>query len=166
MSKSKVLNVWEAHGLRCAVLGMDMGHRCGYVEVPESHPWHGLAYSDPVPAPKSLDMEQTVEDFQEGHGVVAVLLAGSDGWADRLEAQVEVHGGLTFSGRGLAGVDEEGWWIGFDCAHLGDNKDPELMTGVYRDIARDLDDPGGRIWDQRSVEAETERLAEQVEEAA
>lgn len=44
---------------------------------------------------------------------------------------VEVHGGLTF-----AEADEscdqvgedDGWWIGFDCAHAGDAKDPLLMT--------------------------------------
>lgn len=29
-----------AHGLRCIVVGREgLGHRCGYVELPESHPW-------------------------------------------------------------------------------------------------------------------------------
>ena len=30
---------------------------------------------------------------------------------------VEVHGGITYSGK-LTG--EEGYWLGFDCAHAGD----------------------------------------------
>ena len=31
---------------------------------------------------------------------------------------VEVHGGLTFSGK--LTLKTKKWWVGFDCAHLGD----------------------------------------------
>ncbi len=31
---------WFA-GLRCAVMRSALGHWCGYVQVPEGHPWHG-----------------------------------------------------------------------------------------------------------------------------
>lgn len=40
---------------------------------------------------------------------------------------LDVHGGLTFSGNAerdcLAGTDL--WWFGFDCAHLGDGTSSE-----------------------------------------
>ncbi len=38
MSKSKVSFKGKAHGLRFEVVETDMGHRCGYVEVPEGNP--------------------------------------------------------------------------------------------------------------------------------
>lgn len=46
----------------------------------------------------------------------------------------DVHGGLTYSGGGKTyPVESEGlWWFGYDCAHLGDKRDPELMSGAYR----------------------------------
>src|SRR5690606_14213561 len=31
---------WTAHGLDCVVVALTMGYRCGYVRVPEEHPWH------------------------------------------------------------------------------------------------------------------------------
>jgi hypothetical protein len=56
------------------------------------------------------------------------------------DVDVDVHGGLTFSG--TVDVDPEGlWWLGFDCAHLGD-----LVPGLDRigavvgdSVYRDLD---------------------------
>lgn len=45
---------------------------------------------------------------------------------------VEVHGGLTYSGKMS---DSDKWWFGFDCAHYGDHL-PLYSdgTGVYRDM--------------------------------
>jgi hypothetical protein len=68
MAHSTVEKTWQAHGLDCAVLLMDMGHRCGYCRVPESHPWFKLDYDQ--------------EDAQ----------------SRQISGCVEVHGGLTFSG--------------------------------------------------------------------
>ena len=33
-------------GLKAAVIAHHMGHRCGYVGVPEDHPWHGKGYDE------------------------------------------------------------------------------------------------------------------------
>ncbi|MEK9810388.1 MAG: hypothetical protein VW362_08065 [Candidatus Nanopelagicales bacterium] len=94
------------------------GHLCGYIGVTPGHPWYG-------------------KDYEE---------IGAD-----------VHGGLTFAQherrdqrfnwdteRWLE-IDSEPyphdtgmdvWWVGFDCAHLGDLSPrwPEV-GGVYRDEA-------------------------------
>lgn len=47
---------------------------------------------------------------------------------DYNDIDIEVHGGLTYS------RDEEDGlrWYGFDCAHLGDARDVNLMTPEYR----------------------------------
>ena len=49
---------------------------------------------------------------------------------------IDVHGGLTFSG---PGNDPDGfpskreqWFFGFDCAHVGDAKDLTIMNDEYR----------------------------------
>lgn len=74
-----------------------LGHLCGYVGVPPSHPFHGKRYN---------------------------------------EVPVEVHGGLTYaekSGRSFCCEKGDAWWLGFDCAHLGD-----LVPGIW-----EMRQPGG-----------------------
>lgn len=46
---------------------------------------------------------------------------------------VEVHGGLTYSGKMS---DSDKWWFGFDCAHFGDLVPFYSLVGreVYRDM--------------------------------
>lgn len=34
---------WQSNGLDCLVLAAEMGHRCGYVRLPNDHPWFGVA---------------------------------------------------------------------------------------------------------------------------
>lgn len=81
-------------GLDYLIVGLPIGHRCGYVRVPEDHPWHGLS------------------DGDEADGV-------------------RVHGGLTFGGELPYAA---GWWLGFDCAHAGDARDPSLYDDEMRAI--------------------------------
>lgn len=42
-----------------------------------------------------------------------------------LEGDVDVHGGLTYSGTGLPGKKDLGQTYGFDTAHYGDTDDPK-----------------------------------------
>lgn len=45
------------------------------------------------------------------------------------DVPAEVHGGLTFAQKDVScdkGGEDDAWWIGFDCAHLGDAQDPSL----------------------------------------
>lgn len=47
------------------------------------------------------------------------------------DLDVDVHGGLTFAAADEPcdqGGPDDGWWVGFDCAHCGDAKDPALLT--------------------------------------
>lgn len=95
----------DTTGLPCLALRSHLfGNWCGYVLVPPRHPWHGL----------------------DDDAVVA-----------------EVHGGLTWAGPSttgepameqicLIGEDEQGWWLGFDCAHWGDI-DPSGQLGLGSD---------------------------------
>jgi len=101
--------------LDCMIVRHDrLYHLCGYVGVPKSHSCFGKNYDD---------------------------------------VYVEVHGGLTFSEKcnpepndmGIChikelGTNEEVFWFGFDCAHLGD-KSPGMekysfnKTDQYRNFA-------------------------------
>ena len=72
------------------------GYRCGYVRIPEGHPWHGLGYDD---------VRTADGDWPGVHG--GLTFAEPD----------------TDCGKG---GEDSAWWLGFDCAHCGDAPDPSL----------------------------------------
>lgn len=113
------------------------GHWCGYVGLPPEHPCHGVDYGR---------VEVPDED-----------------WGP------EVHGGLTFDGLCQEGVEESKgvchvpasgrpdrvWWLGFDCAHLGD------LSPGHRSIMGGLN--GSETYKTlRYVRSETAALADQL----
>lgn len=49
------------------------------------------------------------------------------------EIKAEVHGGLTFAEPDKPcdkPGEDDAYWVGFDCAHLGDAPDPSLPTAA------------------------------------
>lgn len=136
--------VWidEATGLDCMIHRNSSGALCGYVGVPPSHPWHGVGYWEPVDA--------SDDDWVFAH-------------ERSPDAQVDVHGGLTYASAcqgNLCHTPQPGrptdvWWFGFDCAHSGDETPllrkygPAVHYEVYRDVAY--------------VTGQVERLASQLE---
>jgi len=60
-------------------------------------------------------------------------------YSDEALWDVAVHGGLTFAAPDShcgKGGEDDAWWLGFDCGHLGDAPDPQLMDGKH--IAADI----------------------------
>ncbi|WP_431068174.1 hypothetical protein [Ralstonia holmesii] len=146
---------FEASGLKCQVRRMPRsGHLCGYVGVPDSHPWFRKGYSDSVVAPREL-IERPIDVDKVGAiNVFCAAFKGVD-FAEACEIVllVDAHGGLTYSEEGngeLAGL----WVFGFDCAHAGDlcplsaERYGSCDGDVYRDFAY--------------VKAETVSLARQL----
>jgi hypothetical protein len=92
------------------------------------------------------------------------------------DVDVEVHGGLTFAEPDTdcgKGGEDNAWWLGFDCAHLGDAKDPDLLTPEQRRYEEDFSRRYPRHFTDREtvktteyVTAECCRLAEQAAAAA
>lgn len=78
--------------LDCLMVRNRMGNWCGYVGVPEGHPWFGIEYSQSInpDCPKCADPDDWCYDC-------------------RPEAKIEVHGGLTFSGACQEPTEEE--WL-------------------------------------------------------
>ena len=126
-------------GLACMVRRGPMGNWCGYVGVPDTHPWHGRHYED---APVEVH-----------GGLTYAALCDSD----------EETGICHVAG---PGEPEPLWWFGFDCGHswdliprftapdIADRFGDPLITqrGAYRDVAY--------------VTAEVENLALQIANAA
>lgn len=82
------------------------------------------------------------------------------GWDD-LDGII-VHGGVTFAKADKPcdeGGADDGWWIGFDCAHAWDAPDPSLPS-ERRHTYTPSDDCV--IRDQEYVEAECRSLCEQA----
>jgi len=127
-------------GLRAVVI--ECGHFCGYVGISKSHPLYGKHYSDHCECLKEV-WEEAKKGPVGDRGVMVLFSlmcgVGDEASPDRV---FDVHGSLTFSGGGDKGypVESDLWWFGFDCSHAGDE---------------------GK-WRQNMVEAECERLAEQL----
>ena len=111
---------FEHMGYPCKMKRNGTGIWCGYVGVPESHPWHGKKYTDDVPVSqgtidRQFDMEKVstlsmlCQDQNElESGSLQICLA------------VNAHGGLTYSGAGPNDSGHSDWYFGFDCGHYGD----------------------------------------------
>ena len=144
----KIEREWIHAGLRCAVTqAREAEHRCGYVRVPPGHPLYGAEY-------------------------------GADS-VDSLRA----HGGINFSEiePRTEHEDGQGWWFGFDCGHAGDcrydpNRDLEKLSPKTREMFEYMEKHTPMLlrgfvgfgpehyWTQPEVEAEVERLADQLAE--
>lgn len=134
-----------AAGLRAIVIvckkrGDRRSHRCGYVQVPEGHPLHGIEYSAPMTAiPK-----EAAENAKLGKkGAILAFTAGVnalDGETIRRSPDVvfDCHGGLTYSG-GDGYPASGGWWFGFDCHHSGDGEIDPAPEWPMRGEVRELD---------------------------
>lgn len=98
-------------------------------------------------------------------GYVRVPLGHADYGKQYDDVGVDVHGGLTFDAlEPCAHEDGQGHWFGFDCAHSGDAlyapDSPEALEMRIKYPGMSVLD--GHYWTQAEVEAETERLAEQL----
>jgi len=138
-------------GLR-AIIGIcnspGMGHRCGYVGIPETHPLHGVGDSESDPCLDDLAKSVTGGPIGK-RGIISVICGSGENGEVRPSpgACFNVHGSLTYSGgdsKYPVSDDTNRWWFGFDCAHYDDNK------------------PGGQSLEY--VIAECESLAMQLSE--
>jgi hypothetical protein len=159
--------LWVHRGLFCLAVGWyELGTRCGYVMVPTDHPWHGVDKSDPVKGRDVSSDPVVMEDLD----IIALMAMGED-WLTSLAAQVNVHGGLTFSDERDWNEQLEnhdgipvGWWLGFDAGHAWDARDLSLVRGPHaEDLKRMWSHlSGGRAWTTEDIVSEVERLAGQV----
>ena len=127
----------EKTGLPCLIVRALSGALCGYVGVPEGHPYFGKNFYDVYDITQELEVHGglTFSDFcahspDESRGICHVPAPGEP---DRV------------------------WWLGFDCAHGGDaipayhHKIKDYMN-IYRSFAY--------------VKRQCEKLAQQIAEAA
>lgn len=85
-------------GLPCLIVRGPSGALCGYVGVPDTHPWHGKDYSE-------------LPDYgPEVHGGLTFASACQH-TDDETQHICHVPG---------PGEPDNVWWFGFDCAHSGD----------------------------------------------
>lgn len=128
----RVESDFEYKGYRCVTTFSDLGHRCGYVGLPEDHPLYKVDYSDKI---------NVTFDSIEGTPIgkrspIALFLCTGIESKDRITPELffNVHGGLTYSGGGKGSdypVSSDLWWLGFDCAHAGDRQDYKKMVEYF-----------------------------------
>lgn len=134
---------WRHAGFPCLIHRGPVGALCGYVGVPEDHPWYYEHYDT---------VQQTITPTLSMHGGLTYSRV--------------CQGGICHVP--LPGEPEEVYWLGFDCSHSEDVT-PGLesnFTPEYREKRRKLYGNSVRYRDIAYVQAETNRLAEQAKEAA
>ena len=155
-------------GLKWIVVALSMGHRCGYVQVPEEHPWFGLQYFDAADGRKRpmRPMHEMFPNMTESDRETPDFSVESSGieHGATIDSKVSAHGGLTFSDTQPSPLADEGWWFGFDCAHAWDAKDPSIMSASALDLEAKygFGDTGNVIRTTGYVEEQCRGLAEQI----
>lgn len=128
-------------GLDCLIVRGPAKSLCGYVGIPEGHPWHGLKYDD---------IDASV------HGGLTYSNACGGKICHGLEHSDTI-------------ANEHVWWIGFDCAHAGDFSPAlhEAMSGI--EFPEQMMDAFDLLEVYRTieyVESQCKKLAKQVKRAA
>jgi len=144
------------------VYATPMGHRCGYVRIPSKHYLYGKHYGDQLKI-RLKDLKNEPIGKRGAIPIFASILKDDD---DRVSMDVlfDVHGSITFSGKGKEMVwNKPGYWIGFDCAHCDDGKDPELMGEKEKELHHKYSIPtGGGVRTREYVEQECKNLIDQI----
>lgn len=174
--KSKLERLWQHSGTFCLVIGTDLGHRCGYALVPDSHPDFARFDNEDLKRYEEYATDPNMAVFANLYSTPEkrLSMARQSFW----EMKIEVHGGVTFA-QEMKSTDWEhrleggdgvpsGFWIGFDCAHLYDARDPELLRSFGQEhfdriseIMKFWDD--GHIWTTEEVVIETNAMADQIQ---
>lgn len=150
-------------GFRAVVTMGNIGHRCGYVGVPEGHLLYGTRYDQDTHALKALP-----EDEQIGNrGIMTVFLGNqAAGGMQRPDYVFDVHGSLTYAGGGKGSdypVDSDLWWFGYDCGHSGDAPSPEYIETMSGNLRRLYENDQGDVHrDLAFCEEQCESLAQQL----
>lgn len=91
----------EATGLPCIIRRhAHGGFLCGYVGVPDSHPWHGRAHNESPDGPDSI--------IETHYGLT---------YSDLCDPAEADYGICHKPGEG---EPDHVWWFGFDCGHYMD----------------------------------------------
>jgi hypothetical protein len=184
---------FEHAGLPCAIIRNlhVTGSLCGYVGVPDSHPWwgkdaHTCVATPQCPEPPPPDFEQWAKDGMpvppEGSRWRASMQEPTWSCGHTIGSMVSVHGGITWASTAYFQTKSaymDHWWFGFDCGHAGDVS--PMMKATLKQLHA-LQDPAGKLaeyeasleelrdWetyrDLPYVRHEVERLAEQIAMAA
>lgn len=132
----------EATGMPCIIRRHpNGGFLCGYVGVPDSHPWHGRAYNESPDGPDSI--------IETHYGLT---------YSDPCDPAEADYGICHKPGEG---EPDHVWWFGFDCAHYLD------MSPGYRSLLKGSGLPPIESEIYRNVEyvaEECRNLAKQLSE--
>lgn len=120
-------------GFACMVNRIDLGSLCGYVGIPDGHPLYGLAYDE-------------------------CRVSCGESWCEHtIDARIDVHGGVTWTGPDPTRTDTTLWWIGFDTAHAYD-----LVPGMLALSHLHFHHEGDTYRDIDAVIKEVQMLAMQI----
>lgn len=167
----KIEKKWKYRDLDCMVIAQDLGHRCGYVHVPKNNRFYEIDYNAIIPDAQ-VNLEHPLQDSFACHLSFLCGKETIEKHTQTLQGIIEVHGGLTFS-ENWEREPFKGWWLGFDCAHSGDARDPSILSEYAKQLFEFVENKMKEIyerfpfcndilWTLEMVVSETEKLADQI----
>lgn len=131
------MRAWTYSGMLCAIAKSPLYGVNGYVRIPEGSPLHGIAYD-------ALDVR-----------VSGGLTYGCFSFDAHPEYGIKARS---------CGTDETKGWVGFDTQHSWDYWDRATIVelGQRTDLTAPTMFERANYWTVELVEAETQRLAEQL----
>lgn len=148
--------------LRCVVIMGTVGTRCGYVGVHKDSVLYGKDYNETIPI-KIKELRGQPVGKRNSIDLFSMALKDEDENIN-IGYYFDVHGGLTYSGKGDYPVKSDLWWFGYDCAHAGDAKDLSKLTDKEKEFELKFSMPNNEI--HRTLEYcvdECKSLANQIE---
>lgn len=122
----------EYEGLRCVGVLNQVGHRCGYVGVDNTHPLFGFEYNSKLPKELLYYWEKVKNRPFGKRSIIDVLCCDIEN--PSVGILFNVHGGITYSGSNSSKYPVESkeklWFFGFDCAHADDLNNPKSKSYV------------------------------------
>lgn len=146
----KIEKIWISENYICVVAALEAGYRCGYVGIPLTHPLYNHHYNEPADCLNNLK-DMLNNSSIGGRGIIPLVCHDPE---DGISPEIffDVHGGITYSGdrnypieiwhfekldnRSCATLYSQPFWLGYDCAHTGDAKDPSIMSEKQKEINR------------------------------
>lgn len=154
---------FKAYGLECELLRGPFGHWCGYVRVPEGHPFHGIEKEEEIEDKWGFMHQKPVHENSSYIpmfvSLVEALEAGGLEIRPSLDVMIDVHGGVTYAGPAWWSEGDKGWYVGFDCNHCQDIAPaaPEIIEAVKKLVKGPI-----TYKNIDFARNECERLAEQI----
>lgn len=156
--------IFKRFGYRCFITRTNLGHLCGYVEIPKHHFFYKKNYHEDLLIDSWIlkEAEQCFEkniikNINKKEYVKLINNKNRKKEQEHIDCIIEVHGGITYSNNKIVSAKKKDvWYFGFDAAHHLD-----LVPSLCYDLI-EKHNKEHTYKDMNYMTKQTEKLAKQL----